>query len=102
MHINDVMMRGMLSELEQIKTAGLGSFVTKGVEKLRSIPKQGLGVHWGKMKNIYHAGSTAVNKDGVARGMMGGAKKLWRSPYGAAAGTLGLGGLAGYGAYKAF
>lgn len=100
---NDITMNAFHDELE--KLGGLGKFLMKGVRGWQSaIGRAGassgkrqltLGKHKGLVKKLYTRGA----KDGG--GVLGGIKGVARSPYGAMAGTAGIGGLAAYGGYKA-
>jgi hypothetical protein len=112
-YYNEIAAAAFADELEKIaqatmeKQAGLGSFVMRGIKGWQgaaakaSKAAQGLkgGRTWGShldvMKKLYTRGA----KQGG--GWWGGVKGVAKSPYGAMAGTAGLGGLAAYGGYRA-
>jgi hypothetical protein len=92
-----------MAELE--KTAGIGSFLMKGIKGWQGAAKGAAqaakgaggrtwGSHLGSIKKMYQQGA----KKG---GMWGGVKRVAKSPYGAMAGTAGVGGLAAYGGLNA-
>jgi hypothetical protein len=84
------------------------SMLSRGGGALRSWAGQARRQGVGKMlqsrgksiSRLYQQGAQAAGKGGAPAGWWGGVKQVARSPYGAAAGTLGLGGLAATGGYK--
>lgn len=92
--LDNVTMSALVDEVEKI--AGFGSFLTRGIKGWGRLAtsNRGLGTHWRGIKNIARKG---YQKGGAWEA----AKRLGRSRYGAMAGTGAIGGLAGYGAYKA-
>jgi hypothetical protein len=84
-----------LDELGQIKEAGVGSFLTGGIKTLGRLG--GKGGSKISLKGLKRHAGMAYRKAG---GGWEGAKAVMKSPAGQAATVAGLGGLAGYGAYK--
>ncbi len=90
-------------ELNKIKEAGIGSFLSSGVKgwgnllagRGSSAAAQKAGGTFGHMKQIWGAGANKVT-DGVAGGFMGGLGALARSRYGQMAAIPAL----GYAGYK--
>jgi hypothetical protein len=96
--IDDVTVRAFTDEIEKI--SGIGSFISKGVKALKLAPHTSLKQHGAAVSNLWRGGSKALGSTGNPKGFLGGAKALWKSPYGHAAGTAALGGTAAYGGYK--
>lgn len=95
-----------IATVELEKVAGIGDFLMKGIRGWGAAAKgaraaaagvkgaKGWGSHFGSIGKLYQQGA---NKGGI----WGGVKRVAQSPYGAMAGTAGIGGLAAYGGYKA-
>lgn len=119
-YFDEITMAAFSDEIEKIaqaemeKAAGIGDFFMKGIKGWQSAARgaaqaakhpgvvrrgatqgKSWGSHFGTIKKMYQQGA---NKGG---GVWGGVKRVAKSPYGAMAGTAGVGGLAAYGGYKA-
>lgn len=127
-YFGEITMTAFSDEIEKIaqaemeKAAGIGDFLIKGIKGWQSAARQAAkaatpagvaaqaagsarkvgrtwGSHPGLIKKIYQKGARQGG-EGI-KGVWGGVKRVAKSPYGAMAGTAGVGGLAAYGAYKA-
>lgn len=85
-----------LDEFDKIKESGVGSFLTGGIKTLGRLG--GKGGSKISLRGLARHGRMTYRKAG---GGWEGVKALAKSPAGQAAGVSGLGGLTGYGAYKA-
>lgn len=92
--MDDRRLASMADELQKI--AGIGSFLTGGIKTLGRLA--GKGAQKVSLRGLHRHGSMAYRKAG---GGLAGAKAYLGSPVGQAATTAGIGGLAGYGGYKA-
>jgi hypothetical protein len=95
--MNEIQLAAMADELEKI--AGISSFIGKGITALRLAPKMSLKSHGTALSNLWKRG--VEGHEGNLKRLWEGAKSIAKSPYGNAAGTATLGGLAAYGGYKA-
>lgn len=91
--MNEQMLLSFFDEMGSIqKQAGIGSMITRGIQSFKMAPHLSLGGHGKAIKSLWQSGTAG------GKGVVGGLKSLAGSPYGAMAGTAGLGYLAYRGA----